>query len=196
MIESAFEGKRNMTESAFKGKCSKVLSNEKEACSSSDFERSVALRRYKKQARAVISSAQRPKSKLEQRFRAPSGYGARSSNDFERSVEEATPVLCFRVLSRQYGLIQRRVERRIYCIICSPPPHTLSHLFMFSAKSSMDTQVCFLLFPEASDRHLSRNINNTSSMNLIVFFLEPFTDIEGIYTMRFLWISWSISSSF
>ena len=46
--------------------CSKVLPKEKEACSSSDFERSVAFRRYKKQARAVISSAQRPKSKLEQ----------------------------------------------------------------------------------------------------------------------------------
>ena len=43
-----------------------VASKEKEACSSSDFERSVAFRRYKKQARAVISSAQRPKSKLEQ----------------------------------------------------------------------------------------------------------------------------------
>ena len=43
-----------------------VASKEKEACSSSDFERSVACRRYKKQARAVISSAQRPKSKLEQ----------------------------------------------------------------------------------------------------------------------------------
>ena len=43
-----------------------VASKEKEACSSSDFERSVACKRYKKQARAVISSAQRPKSKLEQ----------------------------------------------------------------------------------------------------------------------------------
>ena len=43
-----------------------MASKEKEACSSIDFERSVAFRRYKKQARAVISSAQRPKSKLEQ----------------------------------------------------------------------------------------------------------------------------------
>jgi hypothetical protein len=63
--------------------CSKVLSNAKEACSSSDFERSVASkhvramissaqwpRRKKKHARAVISSAQwlagATKSKLEQ----------------------------------------------------------------------------------------------------------------------------------
>ena len=63
--------------------CSKVLSNEKEACSSSDFECSVASkhtravissaqwpRRKKKHARALISRAQWPsgvtKSKLEQ----------------------------------------------------------------------------------------------------------------------------------
>jgi len=43
-----------------------VASNEKEACSSTDFERSVAFRRSKKQARAVMWSAQLPKSKLEQ----------------------------------------------------------------------------------------------------------------------------------
>ena len=88
IVESAFEGKRSMLESAFEGKRSmleqcfralsgfkarsssdferSVASKEKEACSSTDFERSVAFRRYKKQARAVISSAQRPKSKLEQ----------------------------------------------------------------------------------------------------------------------------------
>ena len=71
MVESAFEGKTNMLERAFEGKrsmleqCFRALSGFK-ACSSSDFERSVAFRRYKKQARAVISSAQRPKSKLEQ----------------------------------------------------------------------------------------------------------------------------------
>ena len=41
-------------------------------CKDYDFERSVAFRRYKKQARATISSAQRPK--------------ARSSSDFERRV--------------------------------------------------------------------------------------------------------------
>jgi hypothetical protein len=43
-----------------------VASHEKEACSSTDFERSVAFRRSKKQARAVTSNAQLPKSKLEQ----------------------------------------------------------------------------------------------------------------------------------
>ena len=77
MLESASEGKRSMLEqclralSGFKARSSSdfecsVASKEKEACSSSDFERSVAFRRYKKQARAVISNAQRPKSKLEQ----------------------------------------------------------------------------------------------------------------------------------
>ena len=88
IVESAFEGKESVLESASEEKrsvleqcfrrlsglkarsssdfeCS-VASKEKEECSSSDFERSVASKRYKKQARAVISSAQRPKSKLEQ----------------------------------------------------------------------------------------------------------------------------------
>ena len=68
---------------------SKGISKEKRKC----------FRSKKKQARAVISSAQRPKSKLEQWFRAPSGYGARSSSDFELSVEKAALVLCFRVFS-------------------------------------------------------------------------------------------------
>jgi hypothetical protein len=94
MIESAFEGKRSVLESASEGKrsmleqcfralsgfkarssndfeCS-VASREKEACSSSYFERSVAFRRYKKQARAMISSARDQK--------------ASSSSDFERPV--------------------------------------------------------------------------------------------------------------
>ena len=88
MVESAFEGKRSMLESGSEGKRSMfdqyfralsgfkavpstdferpVASKEKEACASTDFERSVASRRSKKQARAVISSAQPPKSKLEQ----------------------------------------------------------------------------------------------------------------------------------
>ena len=61
-FERKFEGKRSIIESAFERKRSIVES----VCSSNDFERSVACRRYKKQARAVISSAQRPKSKLEQ----------------------------------------------------------------------------------------------------------------------------------
>ena len=88
MIESAFEGKKRMLESASEGKrsmleqcfralsglkarsssdfeCS-VASKEKEACSSNDFERSVAFKRYKKQARAVISSAQWLRSTFEQ----------------------------------------------------------------------------------------------------------------------------------
>ena len=55
IVESAFEGKRSVLESASEGKgsmleqcfeCSvAVASKEKEACSSSDFESSVALRR-------------------------------------------------------------------------------------------------------------------------------------------------------
>ena len=59
IVESAFEGKRSMLESAFEGRrsmleqCFRALSGLK-ACSSSDFERSVASQ----QARAVISSAQ------------------------------------------------------------------------------------------------------------------------------------------
>jgi len=88
MIESVFEGQRSMLENAFEGKQNmleprfrelsgfqarsssdferSVASKDKEACSSTDFERSVAFRRCKKQARAVISSAQQPQSKLEQ----------------------------------------------------------------------------------------------------------------------------------
>ena len=88
MIDSAFEGTRSILESAFEGKRSmleqcfralsgleagsssdserSVVSKEKEACSSTDFERSVACRRSKKEGRAVIWSAQWPKSKLEQ----------------------------------------------------------------------------------------------------------------------------------
>ena len=106
MLESAFEGKRSMLErcfralSAFKARSSSdfersVASKEKEACSSIDFERSVAskhaqrlLRRSKKQARAVISSAQWLRSTLEQSFRAPSVYGARLSRDFERIMRK------------------------------------------------------------------------------------------------------------
>ena len=87
-VESAFEGKRSIPESAFEDKISmfeqcfralsgleacssngferSVVSKEKEACSSTDFERSVAFRRSRKQARAVIWSAQRAKSKPEQ----------------------------------------------------------------------------------------------------------------------------------
>ena len=91
-----------------------MASNEKEACSSSDFERSVVCRCCKKQAGAVITSVQRPKSKLEQLFRAPSGYGARSSSDFERSVEEAAPVRCFRV--RPFEVFQSRPQRRTYIL--------------------------------------------------------------------------------
>ena len=45
------------------------------------------FRRKKKHARAVIPSV--------------SGFKACSSSDFERSVEKAAPVRCFRVLSRQ-----------------------------------------------------------------------------------------------
>ena len=82
MIESALEGKRSMLE-----QCFRALSGFK-ARSSTDFERSVAFRRSKKQARAVIWSAQRPKSKLEQLFRAPSGYGARLSSDPERTLRK------------------------------------------------------------------------------------------------------------
>ena len=84
MLESAFEGKRSMLEQLFRTlsgikACSSsafersVASKEKEASSSTDFERSVAskhaqrlLRRSKKQARAVISSAQWRRSTLEQ----------------------------------------------------------------------------------------------------------------------------------
>ena len=88
MVESAFEGKQSMLERAFEGNKSmpeqlfralsglearssndferSVVSKEKEACSSTDFERSVAFRRSKKQARAMISSAQQAKSRLEQ----------------------------------------------------------------------------------------------------------------------------------
>ena len=80
MIESAFEGQRSMLENAFEGKRSmldqrfralsgygarsssdferSMASKDKEAWPSTDFERSVAFRRSKKQARAVISSAQ------------------------------------------------------------------------------------------------------------------------------------------
>ena len=86
MIETVAEGKKagsevlskkkNMLEQCFRGLSGlkarfssdferSVASKEKEACSSIDFERSVAFRRYRKQSRAVISSAQRPKSKLE-----------------------------------------------------------------------------------------------------------------------------------
>ena len=64
-FERAVASKEKEACSSIDFECS-VASKEKEACSSSDFERSVACRRYKKQARAVISSAQRPKSKLEQ----------------------------------------------------------------------------------------------------------------------------------
>ena len=88
MVERAFEGKRSMLEQCFralsglKARSSSdfersVASKEKEACSSTDFERSVAsthlqrpLRRSKKQARAVISSAQWLWSTLEQWLRA------------------------------------------------------------------------------------------------------------------------------
>jgi len=77
MVESAFEGKRSMLEQCFQRlsgrkarssnafECS-VASKEKEACSSIDLERSEAFRRYKKHARAVISSAQRPNNKIGQ----------------------------------------------------------------------------------------------------------------------------------
>ena len=75
--QSAFEGKRSMLEQCFRALSDfrahsssdferSVASKEKEVCSSTDFERSVAFGRYKKQARAVISSAQGQKSKLEQ----------------------------------------------------------------------------------------------------------------------------------
>ena len=109
MSESAFEGK-NMLESASEGKrsmleqCSPALSGlkarsrsdfecsaaskEKEECSTIDFERSVAFRRCKKQARAVISSTQWLQSTLKQRFRAPSGDGACLSSDFERIMRK------------------------------------------------------------------------------------------------------------
>ena len=77
MVESAFEGKRNTFEQCFRALSGlearsssdferSVASKEKEACASINFERSVAFRRSKKQARALISSAQRPKSKLKQ----------------------------------------------------------------------------------------------------------------------------------
>ena len=77
MLESASDGKRSMLEQCFRAlsgikarsssdfECS-VASKAKEACSSSDFERSVAFRRYKKTISSLISSAQQPKSKLEQ----------------------------------------------------------------------------------------------------------------------------------
>ena len=47
-----------------------------------------ALRHSKKQARAAISSALWLLSTLEQWFRAPSGYWARLSSDFERSIRK------------------------------------------------------------------------------------------------------------
>ena len=95
MVESAFEDKKKHARKCFRRK--------NEACSSSDFERSVASkharamissaqwpRRKKKYARALISRAQWPsgatKSKLDQRFRAPSGQKASSSSGFERPV--------------------------------------------------------------------------------------------------------------
>ena len=76
-LESAFEGKRIMLEQCFRALSGLIArsstdfersaaSNEKEACASTDFDRSVACRRSRKQARAVISSAQQPKNKLEQ----------------------------------------------------------------------------------------------------------------------------------
>ena len=92
-----------------------VASTEKEACSLEQSFRALSrLQTFKKQARAVIWSAQRPKSKPEHGFRAPSGHAARSNSDFERSVEKAAPVRCFRVLSRQ-----RKTYLLILCFIKS-----------------------------------------------------------------------------
>ena len=73
-FRKGFRRKKNMIESASEGEqvCSEVLSKKKEACSSSDF---------------------------------------------ERSVEEAAPVQCFRMLAKQFGLFRVRVERRIYILI-------------------------------------------------------------------------------
>jgi len=83
MLESAFEGKRSMLEqwfrvlSGFEARSSRDFepsggSKEKEACSSTDYER--------------WFRADDPKSKLEQWFGAPSGQKASSSSDFERPV--------------------------------------------------------------------------------------------------------------
>jgi hypothetical protein len=66
MLEQCFQrlsGRKARSSNAFE--CS-VASKEKEACSSIDLERSEAFRRYKKHARAVISSAQRPNNKIGQ----------------------------------------------------------------------------------------------------------------------------------
>ena len=75
--KTCFEGKRSMLEQRFRALSGfqarsisdferSVASKEKETCSSSDFERSVACRSYKKQARAMISSARWLRSTLEQ----------------------------------------------------------------------------------------------------------------------------------
>jgi len=71
----------------------KVLSKEKEACSSNDLERSVASKHVSS------SDFECAVASHEKEACSSSGCGARSSSDFERSVEEAAPVRCFRVLS-------------------------------------------------------------------------------------------------
>ena len=101
MVESDHEGKRSMLENVFEAKSSMLEQPFRAPCgfkarSSSDFERSIASKENE-HARALISSFQlpqsrhvarsdAPKSKPEQRFRAPSGYGAGSSSAFERPV--------------------------------------------------------------------------------------------------------------
>ena len=44
----------------------------------------------------------------------------------------------------------------------------------------MDLRVYFPVFPSALNRYLKGNIDNKSSMNIVVFFLKPFMDLERI----------------
>jgi hypothetical protein len=84
MVESVFEGKRNMIGSAFEGKRSMLeqcFRSALKAHSSSDLERSVASQE-KKHARTLISSALSGlKAFSSSAFDAPSGDGARFSSD-------------------------------------------------------------------------------------------------------------------
>ena len=75
-FERDFEGQKNMVESAFEEKeaCSNVLSKEKTVCSE------------------VLPKEN--KNMLEQRFRALSGFQARSSSDFECSVASKEKEAC------------------------------------------------------------------------------------------------------
>jgi hypothetical protein len=61
----------------------------------------------------------------------------------------------------------------------------------------MDLVVYFRVFSFTFNTYLRRKLGNKSSMDLVIYFLEPLMDIEcGTKTISPLWISGSFSFNF